>query len=134
VLITAETGRALKVLRSKLPDDIQPLCVSLLGQGGDAFAELNSTVQGITTRFAAWSPGAHDDRVAEIDREMDSARRALAKIDTELRSLREEETYPHSLMNGPMQGALQPSLSVWPASASALVGCRCRGKRPTIPP
>jgi len=56
VLITAETGRALKVLKEKLPEDIRPLCVSLLGQGGDAFAELNSAVQGITTRYAAWNP------------------------------------------------------------------------------
>lgn len=28
----------------------------------------------------------------------------MAKIDTELRSLRAEETYPHSLMNGAYQG------------------------------
>jgi hypothetical protein len=77
VLITAETGRALKVLKAKLPEDIQPLCVSLLGQGGDAFAELNSAVQRITTRFAAWSPGAYDDRIAEIDRDLDTTRRAL---------------------------------------------------------
>ena len=104
VLITAETGRALKVLKSKLPEDIQPLCVSLLGQGGDAFAELNSAVQGITTRFAAWSPGAYDDRITEIDGELDTTRRALAKIDTELRSLREEETYPHSFMGGAYTG------------------------------
>ena len=99
VLITAETGRALKVLKEKLPEDMQPLCVSLLGQGGDAFAELNSAVQSITSRFAAWSPGAYDERIAEVDQELDSERRSLAKIDTELRSLREDETYPHSLVN-----------------------------------
>jgi hypothetical protein len=87
VLITAETGRALKVLKDKLPEDIRPLCVSLLGQGGDAFAELNSAVQGITSRFAAWSPGAYDDRIAEIDRELHSNRRTLAQVDAELRSL-----------------------------------------------
>jgi hypothetical protein len=104
VLITAETGRALKVLKAKLPEDIQPLCVSLLVQGGDAFAELNSAVQGITTRFAVWSPGAYDDRIAEIDRDLDGTRRALAKIDTELRSLREGETYPHSLVSGAYSG------------------------------
>ena len=83
---------------------MRPLCVSLLGQGGDAFAELNSAVQSITTRFAAWSPGAYDKRIAEVDRELDAERRSLAKIDTELRSLREEETYPHSLMNGTYAG------------------------------
>ena len=104
VLITAETGRALQVLKDKLPKEIQPLCVSLLGQGGDAFAELNSAVQGITTRHAAYSPGAYDDRIVEIDRELDTARRTLARLDTELRSLREEETCPHSLANGAYQG------------------------------
>ena len=71
VLITAETGRALKVLKRKLPEKIQPLCVSLLGHGGDAFTELNTAVQGITNRQASYSRGATDDRIVEIDRELD---------------------------------------------------------------
>ncbi len=104
VLITAETGHALKVLKDKLPEELQPLCVSLLGQGGDSFAELNAAVQGITSRFAAWSPGAYDQRITEIDRELDTHRRSLAKTDTELRGLREGETHPHSLMSGAYQG------------------------------
>ena len=105
VLITAETGRALQVLKEKLPKEIQPLCVSLLGQGGDAFSELNSAVQGITTRHATYSPGAYDDRIAQIDGELDAFRRSLAKIDNELRSLREDETCIHSLANGAYQGS-----------------------------
>jgi very-short-patch-repair endonuclease len=104
VLITAENGRALNVLKEKLPEEMRPLCVSLLGQGGDAFAELNSAVLGITTRFAAWRPGAYDERIADVDQELDSSRRSLAAIDTELRSLREEETYQHNLMNGAYAG------------------------------
>ena len=105
VLITAETGHALRVLKDKLPKEIQPLCVSLLGQGGDAFAELNAAVQEITSRQAAWSPGVHDERIAEIDRELDAKRRRLADIDTELRSLRQDETCPHSLVNGAYTGS-----------------------------
>jgi very-short-patch-repair endonuclease len=104
VLITAETGRALKVLKDKLPEEIQPLCVSLLGHGGDAFAELNAAVQGITSRFATWSPGAYDSRIAEIDRDLATARRSLAKLDFELRYLREAETQPLSLINGAYAG------------------------------
>lgn len=104
VLITAETGRALEVLKQKLPEEIQHLCVCMLGQGGDAFAELNSAIQGITTRQAAFSPGAYDDRIAEIDHEIDTARRTLAAIDTELRSLREDETCPHTIANGTYVG------------------------------
>ena len=104
VLITAETGRALQVLKGKLPKEVQPLCVSLLGQGGDAFAELNTSVQGITTRQASYSPGAYDDRIAEIDRDIDKARRRLADTESELRSLREEETCPHSVAHGTYSG------------------------------
>ena len=94
VLITAETGRALQVLKEKVPEEIQPLCVSLLGQGGDAFAELNTAVQGITNRHSSYSRGSYDDRIAEIDRELDQARRDVSKIESEIRSLRQDETAP----------------------------------------
>lgn len=104
VLITAETGRALQVLKDKLPKEIQPLCVSLLGQGGDAFAELNTSVQGITTRQAAYTPGAYEPRIAEIDAELDANRRKLAEVDSEIRSLREEETCPHQIADGAYHG------------------------------
>jgi hypothetical protein len=104
VLITAETGRALRVLKDKLPKQIQPLCVSLLGQSGDAFAELNSSVQEITKLYDAWNPGAYDGRVADIDKELATQRRLVAKLDDELLSLREGETSFHSLMNGAYQG------------------------------
>jgi len=104
VLITAETSRALQVLKAKLPEEIQPLCVSLMGQGGDAFAELNAAVQGITTRQAAYTPGAYEPRIDEIDAELDEKRRQLALLDTEIRSLREEETCPHQIADGVYQG------------------------------
>lgn len=104
VLITAETSRALMVLKDKLPAEIQPLCVSLLGQGGDAFAELNMAVSGITNRQASYMPGAYEPRIAEIDIELDSARRQLAETDNEIRSLREEETCPHQIANGVYTG------------------------------
>lgn len=104
VLITAETGRALQVLKRKVPSEIQPLCVSLLGHGGDAFAEVNTAVEGITNRQASYSPSAYDDRIAEIDGELDETQRRLARIDSEIRSLREDETNPHSLLDGAYQG------------------------------
>ncbi len=104
VLITAETGRALQVLKDKLPKEIQPLCVSLLGQGGDAFAELNMAVQGITTRQAAYTPGAYEPRIVEIDAELDTNRSKLAAIDSEIRSLREEETCPYQIADGTYHG------------------------------
>lgn len=105
VLITAETEHALKVLKSKLPEEIQPLCISYLGQGSDTFSELNSAVQGITTRFASWFPGAYDKRISELESELDAAKRSLAKLDSKLRSLREEEISTYSLVNGIYKGS-----------------------------
>ncbi len=104
VLVTAETARALQVLKDKLPDAIKPLCVSLLGQGSDEFSELNKAVQGITNKQATYSPGAYDRRIEEIDNELDQVRREMAATDTELRSLREEETCPHSVAHGTYTG------------------------------
>ncbi len=100
LLITAETGRALQVLKDKLPPDIRPLCVCLLGQGGDSFAELNASVQAITNRISLGHPGAYDEQIKDVDREIDAARRDLAETDSKLRSLRENETDTHSLLNG----------------------------------
>ncbi len=105
VLITAETGRALQVLKDKLPIEVQPLCISLLGQSGDSLAELNKSVQGITTRQAAYTPGAYDSRIIEIDRELDQERRQLAETDSEIRGLREEETHPHQVADGVYHGS-----------------------------
>jgi very-short-patch-repair endonuclease len=100
VLITAETGHALQVLKDKLPQEIRPLCVSLLGQGGDSFAELNSSVQDITRRQASFSESAATARVEELESELDGARRLRAKTDSELRSMREDETCSHSRCDG----------------------------------
>lgn len=103
VLVTAETPQALRVVKDKLPEDLQALCVSLLGQGGDAFAELNGAVQGITTKHASWSSGMHD-RLEEIERDLASARRRLARTDSELQRVRAQETADHSIVDGTYRG------------------------------
>ncbi len=104
VVVTAETPRALRVLKEKLPKEIQPLCVSLLGQGGDAFAELNSVVQDITTRYNSYSKGNYDVRIDEIVQELKEANQKLSKTASELRSLREGETTSQTVSGGTYLG------------------------------
>ena len=103
VLVTAETAQALRVVKDKLPEELQPLCVSLLGQGGDAFAELNRSVQGITTRQDSYAQGA-DHRISEVEDELEDMRRCLAKTDSKLQSLRTGEMEPLSTANGTYSG------------------------------
>lgn len=99
VLITAETARALQVLKDKLPPSMRSLCVSLLGQGGDAFAELNAAVQDITTRHASFNRRNHLVRIDELEKVLDRERRSMATIDQELRKLREDEVSEYSFAN-----------------------------------
>ena len=104
VLVTAETPQALRVIKDKLPDEIQALCVSLLGQGVDAFAELDRAIQGITTKQTSHSPSAGDRTLTEIDNDLGNARRRLDEADSKLRRLRAEETDEHSMVDGTYRG------------------------------
>ena len=104
ILITAETSRALKVLKGKLPEELQPLCVSLLGQGGDAFAELNAAVQSITTRQSAFSRESVLEQIQELEARIHKARMRVSAIDNELLTLRRDETILHSIGSGAYHG------------------------------
>ena len=103
VLVTAETAQALRVIKDMLPRDLQALCVSLLGHGGDAFAELNRAIQGITAKHASYSP-EDSDRITEIERDLKAARRSLSRTDDDLLRLRDEETKEHSVSDGSYRG------------------------------
>jgi very-short-patch-repair endonuclease len=50
VLVTAQTAQALNVLKSKLPGDLQALCVNLLGAGRESDRDLERSVRGILRR------------------------------------------------------------------------------------
>ena len=99
VLITAETPQALRVIKDKIPEDLKPLCISLLGQGGDAFAELNMAVEGIARRQQGFV-GGDDERIAEVEADIENARRHLAELDSELSTLRADETCKFSIADG----------------------------------
>jgi hypothetical protein len=51
ILVTAHTTKALRVLRDKVPDVLQPLCVAVLGSDQDARRQLESSIGSITERL-----------------------------------------------------------------------------------
>ena len=91
VIVTAETGRALQVLRDKLPKALQPLCINLLGQTTDGLAELESSISGIQNRQQSYNPTNNTRLIKESRRSLHDARRDLARIDRELLDLRANE-------------------------------------------
>lgn len=81
VLVTAQTDRALKEVRGKLPDEIKPLAVAVLGSDLSDLTDLKVAVEGISSRSNEGDPVARD-------REMNGSERAcLERIDA-LRSRR----------------------------------------------
>lgn len=53
VLVTAQTAKALRVLRDKVPEMLRPLCVSVLGSDQDARSQLESSIGSITERLTS---------------------------------------------------------------------------------
>lgn len=97
ILITAQTPRALQVLKDKLPPEIRPLAVSLLGSGPDDQRSLEESVQGITGRFDTADPSGLRRQAEAIAKERDSGSRKIASLIHQRRSIRERDTMVHSL-------------------------------------
>lgn len=104
VLVTSHTARALRVLHEKLPDEIAPLCVSLLGDDRVALKNLEDSVVGITERFNYWEPRQSAIEIESLERELDAARRGEALALDDLLRIRESDIRVHSLEFGGYSG------------------------------
>lgn len=109
VLVTAQTDRALKEVRTKLPEAIKPLSVAVVGAGREDMADLKIAVE----RIAA-AAMEHEDEVARgrIDRhlaEIDVLRRQRASVHHRLIEAREAEvrTYERPEVSGTLAAIAQ---------------------------
>lgn len=95
VLVTSQKAQALRVLRDKLPAEMQRLCVSLTDVARGGSVELAGSVSALATEKAGHNPALRAERIA---RARDMREQALAKRATltdQVRALREAETYQH---------------------------------------
>lgn len=104
VLITAHTDRALREVRAKLPEKIQALAVSVIGQSRTDMAELRTAVDSISARADEFelddSNRAIDGYLATIER----LRRERAETYHRLIAIRRQEIETRS--DGPEEGTL----------------------------
>ena len=108
ILITAETPRALKVLKAKLDTDVPevaPICVNALGNSVDEKSELERSVNKIVEKHSDWDPDRNDSIISRKRNELDKVRRKLTEKQKELISLREDETLSHTLGDGEYKGS-----------------------------
>ncbi len=104
VLVTAQTPRALKVLHKLLPQDIRPLCISLLGSGNKEQQALQESVNRILYEDEQGNEANADLEVTELKNTLQEIRKAKAKNDRKIRKIRESETEPQSIPNGAYRG------------------------------
>ncbi|MCK0093745.1 AAA domain-containing protein [Rhodococcus sp. F64268] len=92
VLVTSEKAQALRVLRDKLPPELQELCVSVTDpvQGGSA--ELTHSVSEIATRKAQFNARRAQERIDDLTAQRDEALSRRAMLMEQVRQVRAEET------------------------------------------
>ena len=103
-LITAKTPRALQVLEGLVPDELHPLCINLLGGGLEEKRSLESSVGGILRKNEEWNEeGANRER-EDFEQRLQELREEKAKVDRQLRDIRESETHTQSIAEGSYRG------------------------------
>ncbi len=103
ILVTAKTPRALQVLYDKLPPEIQPLCISLLGTTREERKSVEKSVYGILGAYK-WDCSANDRKAKALESQIDTLRRERVLRDGQLRKFREAETYEHVVVDGTYRG------------------------------
>jgi very-short-patch-repair endonuclease len=106
VLITSQTAKALGVLKSKLPTELQDLSVSLLGGDSTSLKDLEKVVNSISTNKELFDLANMASAVSKKETDLKKLKSNLNKTKTELMEIREEETYEHhfnSLYKGTAQ-------------------------------
>ncbi|TYS45620.1 AAA domain-containing protein [Bacillus infantis] len=107
VLITSETARALGVLKDKIPDALQDLCVSLLGADSKSFKDLEKVVQIISNKRDTWDQERAINEITQLSNNLKNMKESRASIQQQLRSIREKDTYNHNFLNGAYKGTAQ---------------------------
>lgn len=95
ILVTAEKAQALRVLRDKLPPQMQDLCVSLTDASAKGNSDLARSVAALAGAKTDFNPQAAARRIADLTARRAEARARKSRIVEGIRALRESETYHH---------------------------------------
>ncbi|WP_234792637.1 AAA domain-containing protein [Mycolicibacterium fortuitum] len=104
VLITAQTDRALKEVRAKLPREIQSLAVAVIGQSRSDMADLRTAVDNISRRADDFDTAESQRSIARHVSRIDDLQRQRAALRDRLLTVRRQEV--ESRTDGPAQGTL----------------------------
>ncbi|OZM79790.1 hypothetical protein CFP66_24200 [Pseudonocardia sp. MH-G8] len=97
VLVTAQTDRALKEVREKLPEPIRPLAVAVVGASREDMSDLRVAVERIASTAAEHDPDDAQRAIGKHLRLIDELRRRRASLHHRLLDAREREVREHEV-------------------------------------
>lgn len=105
VLVTAKTPRALESLHDKIPSEVAPLCISMLGASvTDERLSLAKSVEGILTHANNRSEARDKRRAAELEAQLAANLEKRAALKKQIISFRERESYKHHIAGNTYSG------------------------------
>ena len=106
ILITAQTKRALEVLKEKLPPDFQNLAVNFLSGDSSSLKDLEASVNAINDELAQDNTRSYSERILEAEKELHKTRTQLA-ITTHHIVSEKEKTINSRVFNTKYKGSLK---------------------------
>lgn len=104
-LITAKTPRALKVLEKLIPEELRPLCISLLGTGIEENQSMESSVNDILIQHETWNSDRSNQAIKQLKNRLEKLREEMAAIGHQIRQIRESETQQIVILDGAYKGS-----------------------------
>jgi very-short-patch-repair endonuclease len=103
-LITAKTPRALQVLEKLIPEELRPLCISLLGSGLEEKRSLEASVNAVLRKNEEWDEPFAQKQIKEKEQNLFQLRKEKTEIENRLRAIRESETHSQNVADGFYRG------------------------------
>jgi very-short-patch-repair endonuclease len=100
VLVLAQKEDPLRVLRDGLPEEIQPLCLAILGRSADQLVQLQIAARELSDRAATLDQPAEDRRAARLLADIERAEAEMAEAEDRLRAAAEREAATYDLDGG----------------------------------
>ena len=91
MLVTAQSPQALEVLRDKLPEELQQLCVTLLGGSRVSDRALRRSVDAILSRQQDFRPRDYDQRILALEQQLNGSETRVLALERTLHDSRATE-------------------------------------------
>jgi DNA replication protein DnaC len=91
VLVTSQAERALRVIGSMIPENVKPLCVSVLGGDSRSADELEHAITKISENLASIDEFSMEKEVQTIQRFLRECRKTLSELRLKLKEMAQKE-------------------------------------------